>query len=163
MTARILLLVRHAKSSWKHPELDDIDRPLNKRGRRDAPEMGRRLSHRKLIPDLVLCSPAVRTKATAEAIAAEVGYSADQIVINDDLYAASEQEVLDAVASTDDRVRTLMVVTHNPVITDLANRFSPTPIDNVPTCGVLTVTLESWTRPELGVLADFDYPKREPC
>jgi len=135
MTARILLLVRHAKSSWKHPELDDIDRPLNKRGRRDAPEMGRRLSHRKLIPDLVLCSPAVRTKATAEAIAAEVGYSADQIVINDDLYAASEQEILDAVASTDDRVRTLMVVTHNPVITDLANRFSTSPIDNVPTCG----------------------------
>ncbi len=162
MAARILLLVRHAKSSWKQPELDDIDRPLNKRGRRDAPEMGRRLRQRSLSPDRIVSSPSARTMATAEAIAEAVSYPSDAIVMEEDLYAAVGQEVLDVIAATDDAVRTLMVVTHNPVITELANRFSNLPIDNVPTCGVLTVELTDWDSPEEGLLIDFDYPKRRP-
>ena len=160
MTVRILLLVRHAKSSWNHPELDDIDRPLNQRGRRDAPEMGRRLKARSLRPDVIISSPSVRTLSTAAAIAEQVGLDTGRVIAHDDLYAAAPQEVLDVVAVTPASVQILMVVTHNPAITELANRFLACPIDNVPTCGVLTVQLDSWSCPESGGLMDFDYPKK---
>lgn len=157
--SRILLLVRHAKSSWKHPELDDIDRPLNRRGQRDAPEMGRRLRERLLIPDLMVSSPAVRARTTAELMAETIGYSAE-ILIVDDLYAAAPRDVLDVVSALPDGCATAMVVGHNPTMTDLANRFTDQEIDNVPTCGILTVEASSWPDIRQGRLLDFDYPKR---
>ena len=155
---KTLLLVRHAKSSWKDAELDDIDRPLNERGIRDAPEMGRRLLQRSLIPDLIVSSPAVRALTTARAIAREVGCVND-VVIDNNLYGATPQDVLDIASVFDDGIQTAMVVGHNPTVTELANMFSGTPIDNVPTCGILVVEAKAWSSLDSARLLDFDFPK----
>ncbi|MDG1896252.1 MAG: histidine phosphatase family protein [Fuerstiella sp.] len=157
---KTLFLVRHAKSSWKHPELEDSERPLNKRGTRDAPIMGQRLLARSLVPDLIVSSPAVRALTTAQLLAHEVGYSSPAIVVEDELYAASSQDVLAIVSGLDDRIQVALVVTHNPAITELANWFSDAPIENVPTCGILTVEASEWHRIEAATFADFDYPKK---
>lgn len=157
---RTLLLVRHAKSSWKHPELEDIERPLNKRGARDAPVMGERLLARSLIPDLIVSSPAARALTTAQMIAGELRCSLEAIVVDDALYAATPLDVLNAVSVFDDSVRLALVVTHNPAITELANRISDAPIDNVPTCGILTIGTPAWDCIDGGTLVDFDYPRK---
>jgi phosphohistidine phosphatase len=158
-TSKTLLLVRHAKSSWEDADLDDIDRPLNKRGVRDAPEMGRRLSGRSLIPDLIVSSPAVRALMTASAIAREVSDTVS-VVIEEGLYAAAPQDVLDIVADFDDGFQTALVVGHNPTMTQLANSFSSAPIENVPTCGMLFLEATMWSSAGAARLLDFDYPKK---
>ncbi|MEO2013633.1 MAG: histidine phosphatase family protein [Fuerstiella sp.] len=158
--SKTLLVVRHAKSSWKHPDLDDIDRPLNNRGIRDAPIMGQRLLARSLMPDLIVSSPAVRALATARAIAHEVGYSSEAIVVDDELYAAHPQDVLDVISVFDDCVQLALVITHNPAVTEIANRFSDAPIENVPTCGMLTIEASAWSCIDVAKLVDFDYPKK---
>ena len=163
---KILTLIRHAKSSWKDPTLPDWDRPLNKRGRRDAPMMGERLAGREAYADLLISSSAVRAVATAEAIAAEIEYPADEIVVDERLYGADEYEILEVIQGLDDAWERVMLVGHNPGLTDLVNALSPTGIDNVPTCGIveLTYDTESWAL--IGridpVAVDFDYPKKDP-
>ena len=157
---RTLLLVRHAKSSWKHPELEDSERPLNKRGTRDAPVMGQRLLARSMLPDLIVSSPAVRALTTAQLIAHEIGCSPEKVVVDDDLYAATPRDVLNAVSVLDDCVQMALVVTHNPAITELANQISDAPIDNVPTCGILTIQTPAWNCIASGTMVDFDFPKK---
>lgn len=160
MTAsKTLIIVRHAKSSWKDETLADRDRPLNQRGIRDAPEMGRRLAAGVTLPQLVVSSPAVRALETARAICREIDYSTDHIQLEEDLYAAAPHDILDVVTGFDDSVSTAMVVTHNPAITDLANLFSDEDIENVPTCGILFVEADAWNEFSNGRLIAFDYPK----
>src|SRR5437870_2049014 len=112
-----VLVLRHAKSSWKHPELADQDRPLNKRGKRDAPRMGRILKKERLVPDIIISSTAVRARATAEAVAKASGYQRD-ITFNRSLYAAGPQAYIDALHDLDDNVRVL-IVGHNPGLEEL--------------------------------------------
>jgi phosphohistidine phosphatase len=81
-----LYLVRHAKSSWEDSSLDDIDRPLNGRGKNNAPEMGERLKKQGILPDLLISSPAKRAMSTAKKIAERVGYSKKEILIDENLY-----------------------------------------------------------------------------
>lgn len=156
---KTLLLVRHAKSCWKDSRLADIDRPLNKRGQRDAPEMGRRLRARSLVPERIVSSPAVRALTTARTIAEATGYD-DDVVIDDELYGAFPADVLDTVSYLPGDVHIAMVVGHNPTMTDLANQFADESIDNVPTCGVLILEVPEWFRVNEACLVDFDYPKR---
>ena len=163
---KILTLIRHAKSSWKDPSLPDWDRPLNKRGRRDAPMMGGRLAGREAYADLLITSSAVRAVATAEAIAEAIEYPADEISVDERLYGADEYEILEVIQGLDDAWERVMLIAHNPGLTDLVNALSPTGIDNVPTCGIveLTYDMESWALVgRIDPLAvDFDYPKKEP-
>lgn len=161
---KVLMLIRHAKSSWKDPSLPDWDRPLNKRGRRDAPMMGERLAERGAYADLVISSSAVRAVATAEAIAEAIEYPLEEIVVDERLYGAGEFEMLEVIQSLDDAWDRVMCVGHNPDLTDLVNRLSPYEIDNVPTCGIVALTFdtESWAlvchiSP---VEVEFDYPKK---
>ena len=130
---KILTLIRHAKSSWKDSTLPDWDRPLNKRGRRDAPMMGERLAGREAYADLLVTSSAVRAVATAEAIAAAIEYPADDIVLDERLYGADEFEILEIIQGLDDAWERVMLLGHNPGLTDLVNALSPTGIDNLPT------------------------------
>ena len=157
---KTLIVIRHAKSSWKHSELEDIERPLNKRGARDAPVMGQRLLARSLIPDLIISSPAVRALTTAQVIADEVGFSMQKLVVDDELYACTFQCVLQVVADINDSVHRAILVVHNPAITDLANCVSSMTIENVPTCGILTIEASAWDRMEDGTLVNFDYPRK---
>lgn len=142
---KTLLLVRHAKSSWDHPGVDDHDRPLNARGRRDAPEMGRRLAERGLVPDRILSSTALRARTTAQLIAEGLGFDVDRIILDERLYAASADEVLRVIGEIDGDVGTAMVVGHNPETASLAHRFS-SDIHEMPTCAVaeLAFDVDAW-------------------
>jgi phosphohistidine phosphatase len=160
-----LTLVRHAKSDWSLPGQQDWDRALNRRGQRDAPEMARRLRGRRLKPDLVLTSPAVRAVTTATILARELKVDASRIAQDERLYLASAPVMLAVVQELGGDVAHLMVFGHNPGITEFANRLSAgDQIDNLPTCGVFTATFDVKHWDELGwgrgEDAEFDYPKK---
>ena len=163
---RRITLVRHAKSSWSDPDLDDFDRPLNRRGQRDAPLMGQRLSVRGARPSLIMTSPALRAKTTALTIAKEIGYPREFLQRESELYLADPDAIIGLISVQDDGFHDIMVVGHNPGFTQLANRLTGAGIDNVPTCGVVSVKLDipSWSGldGQTGELEYFDYPKRDP-
>ena len=132
---KTLYLVRHAKSSRDDPTLADRDRPLNDRGLDDAPEMGKRLARRRIRPDLIVSSPALRALTTAQLIAAEVGYENDAIAVEERLYAAPVEDLLSVIRATDKKIERLMLFGHNPEFSDLATRLAGEPMD-MPTCAV---------------------------
>jgi len=161
---KILTLIRHAKSSWKDPGLPDWDRPLNKRGKRDAPMMGQRLAERGSYADRVISSPAVRALATAQAIAEEIEYPWTEIVVDDRLYEAGVFEWLAVVQGLDDALDRVMCVGHNPGLTELVNYFFSEQVGHVPTCGIVELRFDIWRWALVGHVeptgVDFDYPKR---
>jgi len=159
-----LTLVRHSKSDWSLPGQQDWDRALNKRGQRDAPEMARRLRARKLKPDLILSSPAVRALATATIMARELKVAASIVRQDERLYLAGPADMLTVIRELGGSARHLMVFGHNPGITDFANRLSAGDrIDNMPTSAVFTATfaIQDWSELDWGSGQDaqFDYPK----
>ncbi len=160
---KILTLVRHAKSSWKDTTLTDRQRPLNSRGERDAPEMGRRIADHGIRPSLILSSPAVRAWTTAKSIAAAMGYPAEFLQREETLYLASLNDLLDAVVAQDNGFNSLMIVGHNPGLTEFANFLVPGLTDNLPTAGVVSVQIDrdDWSlygQPETELIV-HDYPK----
>jgi len=160
---KILTLVRHAKSSWNDTTLSDRQRPLNSRGERDAPEMGRRIADHGVRPSLIISSPATRAWTTAKIIAQEISYPTEFLQREDSLYLASLDDLLDVVCTQDNGFNSLMVVGHNPGLTDFANFLSPGLSNNLPTAGVVSVQMdrEDWSlyeRPETELLV-HDYPK----
>lgn len=161
---RRLLICRHAKSSWRETDLRDFDRPLNQRGERDAPEMGRRLATRGLQPDLICASPAVRALTTAQLYAHVLCYPLQQIRTHPGQYAASVPMLLQQIQEIDDAVGLLMLVGHNPESTALANVLGALMIDNIPTSGIVALefAVDSWRQvePGTGSLLFFDYPKK---
>lgn len=120
---KTLLVLRHAKSSWKHPETSDHDRPLNKRGKRDAPRMGQLLAERGLRPDLIISSTAKRARLTADAVARHAGY-AGTVQLERRLYLASPTEVIDVVREAAGTAQCVLVVGHNPGLEDLVARLT---------------------------------------
>ncbi|MGW9183670.1 SixA phosphatase family protein [Agromyces sp. NPDC055661] len=142
---KTLALVRHAKSSWDHPGVSDHDRPLNSRGLRDAPAVGRRLAERGFRPERILSSTALRARMTAQLIADALGFDADRIILDERLYAASADEVLRVIGEVDGEVSTVMVVGHNPETASLAHEFS-SDIHEMPTCAVaeFTFDVDAW-------------------
>lgn len=160
---RLLLICRHAKSSWHDATLGDFDRPLNKRGQRDAPEMGRRLLRRGIRPDLIMASPAARAKATAVHYATQLGYPLARLQYNPIQYTATVPQLLGLVHTAATAVHTLLLVGHNPESTALANMLGGLAIDNIPTSGIVALefALASWREltAGAGTLLFFDYPK----
>ena len=161
---KTLYLVRHAKSSWKYPNLDDFERPLNKRGRKNAPFMGNVLIKLKVASELVLSSPANRAATTARIIAAAINYPLESILYSETIYNFSENVLIHVVKQIDDAVNKAMVVGHNPAINGLANYVGDQPISNIPTCGVFCVELDisSWAKigEGCGKLKFFEFPKK---
>ena len=160
---RKLILLRHAKSSWKDTSLDDFDRPLNRRGKKDAPIMADKLSMRKIKIDLIISSPAKRTTETAKIFANILGYQSE-IIFNDKLYEASYKEILEVINLIDDKYQNVLLVCHNPGITDLANYISNYFIENISTSGIVGLsTNSSWKNiNENGcTLLFYDYPKKK--
>ena len=120
---RTLVLLRHAKSAWDDPDLDDHARPLAERGRRDATEAGRLMAERRIRPDLVLCSTSERTRQTWKR-AQRAGVRAGEVRFSDQVYEASSYDLLRLVHSVPDEVRTLLVIGHGPGLPDLAERLA---------------------------------------
>ncbi len=139
---KTLTIVRHAKSSWDHPSLADSERPLNERGERDAPVMARRIQKAGIRPSLILSSHAVRAWSTARVIAKELNYPLEFLQREKDMYLASAERLLSIVARQDEGFNNMMIVGHNPGLTDLVNLLLPGTTGNLPTCGVVSVTFE---------------------
>jgi len=161
---KTLTLVRHAKSSWKDRGLSDRERPLNKRGKRDAPLMGRFVAEAGVRPSQIISSPAVRAWTTARIFARELSFPVEFLQREDGLYLASLDNLLDVVATQDVGFSNLMLFAHNPGMTDLANYFVPGLTNNLPTSGVVTVNLDTddWMlhdRPKTELVL-YDYPKK---
>lgn len=159
-----LTVVRHAKSDWSLPGQEDWDRMLNKRGQQDAPEMARRLRSRKLKPDLILSSPAVRALTTASIMARELKVPAELIAQDERLYLAEPAQMLEVVRELGGHAQHVMVFGHNPGITEFANRLSAGErIDNMPTCAVFSAlfAVDDWSTLDWGggQEAEFDYPR----
>jgi phosphohistidine phosphatase len=159
-----LILLRHAKSSWQDGALGDVERPLSDRGDRDAPRMGKRLLARQARPALVLASHAKRAQRTAKLVARALRISADLIRTEESLYLAEPAAVLAVVASQDDAHSCLIVVGHNPGLTDLANHLLPDlALDNLPTAGVVAIDFAVTRWRDIAAapakLAYYDYPK----
>jgi phosphohistidine phosphatase len=139
-----LLILRHAKSSWKHPELTDHDRPLNKRGKRDAPRIGKILRSEHLIPEAIISSTAARAHATAEAVAKASGYKG-RIALNRSLYAAGPEAYLKVLHELSDHYKRVLVVGHNPGLEELLEMFTDE-TQIMPTCTLAHVkfSIDSW-------------------
>lgn len=138
-----IIIIRHAKSSWNHPGLADFDRPLNERGKRDAPKMGAFLLAKNLVPDLIFTSPANRAITTARVICNQLNCSEDSLRIRQSLYHTDLEDVLELIKSLDNSLQRIYLFGHNPTWTEVANYFSNTYIQNVPTCGIVHIVSES--------------------
>lgn len=164
MTARLLYLVRHAKSDWAYEGLSDIDRPLNERGYRDAPVMAARLAALGHEPQRIISSPAVRALTTALIFARQFEHVASRVVLEPKLYEASPSAFLSVVAAQPDDAYKLAVFAHNPTLTDVASDLSGVAISNLPTACIVCVRFEaaSWSEAlrSHGVLEFFEYPKK---
>lgn len=160
---KTLTLVRHAKSSWQDTSLGDRERPLNERGEHDAPLMGKKIMAAGIRPSLILSSPATRAWSTARMIAQEIGYPIEFLQREDGLYLASRDGILDVLLAQDKEFNNLLLVGHNPGLTDFANYLQPGLTSNLPTAGVVALSFERddwnlYNRP-LCELITFDYPK----
>jgi len=159
--AKQLLLVRHGKSDWGNLDLKDFDRPLNKRGKENAPEMAERLVNRGFHFNLMVSSPAKRAKSTAKFFAE--AYDVDDIQYEESIYEANTTALLKVVNGLDDNADTVVMFGHNPGFTELANELSDADIYNIPTAGMVLMSFpfDSWKMVSKGTgdLVFFDYPK----
>lgn len=160
---KALYLVRHAKSSWDSPSLDDFSRPLNKRGQRDIPRMAKRLKEKEPVLDLIISSPANRALTTAQGMADILQYDKSLIRQEPKLYHASPEIIFDAVKKLSDKSDTIMLVGHNPGLTEFVNELATQSIVNIPTCGIAAIELPAteWKaiQWQSGKLLFFNYPK----
>jgi phosphohistidine phosphatase len=162
---KTLYLVRHAKSDWNHGNLPDIDRPLNERGYRDAHTMSRLMKEKKIIPDLIITSPAIRAISTALIFVRNFNLNQSDIVINPDLYESSEKQYLGTISQVDNHFKNIMVFGHNPIITNLVNNLTISYTANMPTCSIAGIRhaahLNEWKdfANSTAELVFFDFPK----
>ena len=156
--------MRHAKSSWKNETINDMDRPLNERGDRDAPFMGQIMLQKGVLPEEIISSPAERTLATVRHICPIINVPFQSVKVNPSLYAASPSEMLIIIKEINENVQSVLLLGHNPGLTDLSNYLSGYPIDNIPTCGIVELHFprKSWKEIELGScrMGFFEYPKK---
>jgi phosphohistidine phosphatase len=142
---KTLLLLRHAKSSWKDPDLPDHARPLNKRGQNDAPRMGKLLKDEDLIPDLIISSTAARAEKTAELVAKECKYKGE-IVLNHSLYGAELADYLKILKGLSDTNKIVLVVGHSPSVEEIVEVLTGSSDVIMPTCSLahISLTIQNW-------------------
>ena len=150
---RRLTLVRHAKSDWKDASLKDFDRPLSRRGLREAPAMAERLADEKVQVDLMITSPARRALETARFFAKALDYPLRRLKLEDHLYLARPSEILEVVRRVGKRVQHLMLFGHNPGLSDFAHKLTrDKELGDLPTCAVYSMELNiaSWAEAHYG-------------
>ena len=159
-----LIIVRHAKSSWDNSKLDDFDRPLNERGLLDAPKMAKRLRKKKFKPDLILSSSALRAKLTASLMSNTLNQP-DNLRFTKELYLCSPKECISLISKTKDKIKTLMIVSHNTMLEELIDKLSSGEISHFPTCAVAVFEfdIDSWKSLKIkkAKLIHYDFPKNK--
>lgn len=162
---RLLTLVRHAKSSWAYEALSDFERPLNERGRRDAPMMAERALKLFDKPQRLVSSPALRAITTAQLFAHGLSLDPHEIVLRPRIYEASVQTLLELIQNFDDSDAHVMVFGHNPGLSQFAHQLARCDFDDLPTCGIahLSFDLSHWREVCAGccTLLRFTYPKEK--
>jgi phosphohistidine phosphatase len=161
---KTLLIIRHAKSSWDIGSLSDFERPLNDRGKKDAPEMAKRLLDKKILIDVFISSPAKRAKKTAEFFCSVYNRKEEDIVFISALYHASTAIFYETIEEINNTFTSVALFSHNPGITTFVNELvQSVNIDNMPTCGIFAIKIDSdnWKdfRKSKKELLFFDYPK----
>lgn len=157
-----LILLRHAKSSWKNSSLNDFERPLSNRGRHDAPKMAERLMHRGIQIHLIVSSGARRTTDTANIFADIINYKSE-IVFDDSLYDASYRDILSVINQLDNKFENVLLVCHNPGITNIVNYLLGSFIENIPTTGIVGLITDCiWEKvnEKSCTCSFYDYPKK---
>ena len=163
---KTLLLVRHAKSSWDDVTLPDFDRPLNHRGKKDAPKMAKRLKDKINDIDAFISSPAKRAKKTAELFIEEFDRDKKEIILVPALYHAAIDDFYQTIHDADDKFKSIALFSHNPGITAFANEIVPkAELDNMLTCSVLAakIDIKNWSefKDATKEFWFFDYPKKD--
>jgi phosphohistidine phosphatase len=155
-----LVIIRHAKSSWANALLEDFDRPLNERGKKDAPLMAKKLKDKKVVPDILITSPAKRALSTCKKFAKVFDINKKNIWKEPKLYLASENTMLKIAKELDDKYEVVFMFGHNPGLTNFVNYCSNLEIDNIPTTGVTVLEISSWKKigKEKAKAVYFDYP-----
>lgn len=162
---RRLYIIRHAKSSWNNPMQSDYERPLNDRGERDAPVMGKRLKSLNIVPDIIISSTAKRAAQTAKKISKEIDYDINTIKWVEKLYHCIPTVLEEVLYELDDSVKSVFIVAHNPGITDFVNNLSSAfTTHNIPTCGIVGAEFElkewnEFSSVEKRIIL-FEYPKK---
>jgi phosphohistidine phosphatase len=163
--SKILLLIRHAKSSWNDPSLSDFERPLNDRGKKDAPEMAKKLSDKKIDFDAFVSSPAKRARQTCKYFAKALDLGKKKIVSEPKLYEAGEENFYEVIEALKNKWDHVAIFSHNPGITAFANSLTETRIDDMPTCSIFAVKINSdkWKNFKAAKkeFLFFDFPKTE--
>lgn len=162
---RRLYIIRHAKSSWSNIGQPDYERPLNDRGKHDAPMMGKRLKALGIQPDIIISSTAKRAAQTAKKISKEIDYDINAIKWVEKLYHCTAEVFEEVLYELGEKVNSVFVVAHNPGITDFANQlFAHVVTDNMPTCGIVGAEfeLDDWNQFSSveKKLILFEYPKK---
>ncbi|MFT3949124.1 MAG: histidine phosphatase family protein [Agriterribacter sp.] len=161
---RSVLFIRHAKSSWDDPLMNDYDRPLNDRGKKDAPQMAMYLLEKKIPIDSFISSPAKRARKTAALFAKTFGVDEAAIQLKSELYLPDEVAFFHVIKTASDNYAHLAIFSHNPGITNFVNSLtSQIRVHDVPTCGIFAIKTNavSWKdfeKSEKGFWF-FDYPK----
>lgn len=159
-----LLIVRHGKSDWNNLNLSDFDRPINQRGKKNAPEMAKRLVKKNIIPQQLVSSPALRAITTANYFAEELGMNKPSIIREPTIYEASSQTLLGIINKLDNKSDLTALFGHNPGLTDLIPDLCDTGLFNIPTCGMVLIKfpIDDWSMVSNGTgdLVFFDYPKK---
>ncbi len=140
---KTLYVVRHAKSSWGDLTLSDFNRPLNDRGQRNAPEMAQRLLKKKIHIDAFVTSTAKRALQTASHFIKAYGRSVEELQLQESLYHAPASEYFAVISAVDDRYDSIAVFGHNPGITEFVNQLTDSRIDNMPTCSIFAVDIDT--------------------
>lgn len=161
---KTLYLMRHAKSSWKYPELTDFERPLNDRGRKDLPIMSEVLMKNNAEPDLIVTSPAPRTYFTARNIAQKIDYPIEKILADERIYETGVNDLFNYIKNLSNEHDTVMIFGHNPAFTSLSNYISDKYLENLPTCAYVKMefNFDKWREidNETGKVVEYEYPKK---
>lgn len=143
MLMKQLIILRHAKSSWEDPKIKDVDRPLIQKGKNRTMLIAEYMMNNGIQPQLIISSPAVRAFDTAEIIAMALNVDLSLIIQNPDLYFVDVEKYHEIVFSMSDDLQSLLIVGHNPMITEFCNSFLGSPIDNMPTSGLCVVSFDT--------------------
>jgi phosphohistidine phosphatase len=159
-----LYLVRHAKSSWDNNRLKDIERPLNKRGQKDAPAMGNLMNQKKIKPDLLITSPAQRALETAKIFSKGLNILPEHFIVDNNLYEAGRKDFLKIIHQFDNEKNSIMIFSHNPGLSDLACYLTSEKVCDIPTCGIVSLKsrINNWDElDDVNCELDFfEYPKK---
>ena len=160
---KTIYLIRHAKSDWQNTNLSDYNRPLNKRGQKDAPFMGNKLNELNPCIDLIIASPAKRALETVISISKAIDYSCDNIDFNKSIYESTYIDLNIIINDLDNNINTVLLLGHNPGLTNFSNYLTNNYIDNISTCGIVKIELEieSWNEiiEGIGSKIFYIYPK----